>query len=235
MKLNGFTGKGTGKLGSTVFSVSGGEQIVRQYQSEVANPSTEGQTDQRAKMKLISQLSAVYGNVLAFAKKGNVSARNQFSAKNIALCTVSEGVASINLAAIQITPGTRGIPAVVVTRQGSTALAVALAADAAKACDRVVYVAMVKNADGSIMYHDSKVCETAGANGLFEDTLAYTGNEVVVYAYGIKDASAAAAGKYANYGVTSGTDVATLVSTRSMSSADFAFTKTVGVQLAAQA
>lgn len=235
MKLNGFVGKGTGKLGAAVFSVSGGEQIVRQYQSEVANPSTEGQTDQRAKLKLISQLSAVYAAVLAFAKQGNVSARNQFSAKNIALCSVTDGVASINLAAIQLTPGTRGIPAVTVSRQGTTALAVALASDAAKAVDRVVYVAMVKNDDGSIMFLDSKVCETAGNDGRFEDTLAYTGNEVVVYAYGIKDASASAAGKYANYGVTSGTDVATLVSTRAMSTADFAFTKTVGIQLAAQA
>lgn len=234
MKLAGITGTGSGKLGSTVFSVSGGEQVVRQYQPTVGNPSTEGQVSQRAKLKLMSQLSAAFAAVLAFQKSGLVSARNQFSSKNIGLCTVSDGVVSINLEGIQLTPGNRGISAVVVSRDGATAINVALAADCAKVCDRVVYIAMVKNDENSLQLLDSKVCETAGANGLFEDTLAPSNKEVVVYAYGIKDASAAAAGKYANYSVTSGTDIASLVASRAISTADFAFTKTVGATLAAQ-
>lgn len=234
MKLNGFVGTGTGKLGSSVFAVNAGEQIVRQYQPVVANPSTEGQVEQRSKLKLMSQLAAAYATVIAFRKDGMKSARNLFISKNIANVQIDDETASINLPAIQLTPGTTGIPVISVSRDGTTALNVALAADASKVCARVVYVAMKKTADGSLQYLDSAVVETAGVDGTFAGTLAYTADEVVVYAYGIKDLSAAAAAIYANYGVTSGTQIATLVANRSFSASDFGFTKTVGIQLAAQ-
>ena len=54
MKLNGIVGKGTGKLGASVFAISGGEQIVRQYNPVVSNPNTDAQVAQRAKLKLMS-------------------------------------------------------------------------------------------------------------------------------------------------------------------------------------
>ena len=81
MKLNGFVGKGTGKLGSSVFAVSGGEQIVRQYNPNVSNPNTDAQVAQRAKFKLMSQLAAVLAPGLAFKKDSLVSPRNKFIKK----------------------------------------------------------------------------------------------------------------------------------------------------------
>lgn len=233
MKLSGFTGTGTGKLGSSVFSVAGGQQIVRQYQGQVANPSTDSQVSQRSKMKLMSQIAAAMAAVIAFRKNGLVSARNQFISKNIVNVSFDEGVATINLPAIQLTNGSRGIPSVTASRNGSTAINVALSSDASKACDRVVYCVFAKNAEDNLQLIDSTVVETAGDGGTFPGTLAYSANEVVVYAYGIKDADAAASSKYGNYGVTSGTQIATLVATSAISTADYAFTKTVGVQIAA--
>lgn len=235
MKLSGITGKGTGKLGSSVFAVNSGEQIVRQYQPVVANPSTAGQVEQRSKLKLMSQLAAAYALVLAFRKDGMKSARNQFISKNIVNVSFAEDTATINLPAMQLTGGSAAIPAVTVSRDGTTALNVALAADASKVCARVVYVAMEKTADGSVRYLDSAVVTAAGAGGTFPGTLAYTAAEVVVYAYGIKDLSANASSMFGNYAVTTGTQVASLIASRSMSASDFGFTKTVGVQLAAQA
>lgn len=235
MKLNGLTGKGTGKLGSSIFAINSGEQIVRQYQPNVANPSTEGQVEQRSKLKLMSQLAAAYALVLAFRKDGMKSARNLFISKNIVNVSFNEDTASVNLPAMQLTAGSASIPAISVTRNGTTALNVALTADASKICARVVYVAMIKTAEGSVQYLDSAVVETAGAGGTFPGTLAYTGAEVVVYAYGIKDMSANASSIFGNYSVTNGTQVASLIANRSMSASDFGFTKTVGVQLAAQA
>ncbi len=233
MKLNGLTGKGTGKLGSSIFAVNAGEQIVRQYQPNVANPSTEGQVEQRSKLKLMSQLAAAYALILAFRKNGMVSARNQFISKNIGNVSFEDETATINLPAMQLTAGTTAIPEVAVSRDGSTALNVSLAADASKICARVVYVAMKKTAEGSVQYLDSTIVETAGAGGTFAGTLAYTADEVVVYAYGIKDVSANASSIFGNYAVTTGTQVASLVASRSLSANDFAFTKTVGIQLAA--
>ena len=235
MKLSGITGKGTGKLGSSVFAVNSGEQIVRQYQPVVANPSTEGQVEQRSKLKLMSQLAAAYAPVLAFRKDGMKSARNLFISKNIVNVSFGEETATINLPAMQLTAGSTGIPAVTVTRDGSTALNVALEGDASKVCARVVYVAMEKTVDGSVRYLDSSVVQTAGAGGTFAGTLAYTAKEVVVYAYGIKDLSANASAMFGNYAVSTGTQVASLIASRSMSASDFGFTKTVGIQLAAQA
>lgn len=234
MKLNGLTGKGTGKLGSSIFAINSGEQIVRQYQPNVANPSTEGQVEQRSKLKLMSQLAAAYALVLAFRKDGMKSARNLFISKNIVNVSFNEDTASVNLPAMQLTAGSASIPAISVTRNGTTALNVALTADASKICARVVYVAMIKTAEGSVQYLDSAVVETAGAGGTFAGTLAYTAAEVVVYAYGIKDMSANASSIFGNYSVTSGTQVASLIANRSMSASDFGFTKTVGTQLAAQ-
>lgn len=234
MKLNGLTGKGTGKLGSSIFAVNSGEQIVRQYQPNVANPSTEGQVEQRSKLKLMSQLAAAYAIVLAFRKNGMVSARNQFISKNIVNVTFAGETASINLPAMQLTGGTTAIPVVTAQRDGTTAINVALEGDASKICARVVYVAMLKTADGSVQYLDSAVVSTAGTGGTFAGTLAYAAGEVVVYAYGIKDVSDNASSIFGNYAVSTGTQVASLVASRSLSASDFAFTKTTGVQLAAQ-
>lgn len=233
MKLTGITGKGTGKLGSSVFAVNSGEQIVRQYQPVVANPSTTAQVEQRSKLKLMSQLAAAYAMVLAFRKNGMVSARNQFISKNIENVSYNEETASINLPAMQLTGGTTAIPAVSAVRDGSTAINVSLAADASKICARVVYVAMLKTAEGAVQYLDSTVVETAGEGGTFAGTLAYAAGEVVVYAYGIKDMSSNASSIFGNYSVTTGTQVASLIANRSLSASDFAFTKTVGIQLAA--
>lgn len=232
MKLSGFTGTGTGKLGASVFAVSGGQQIVRQYQSQVANPSTTGQVGQRSKMKLMAQLAAVFATVIAIPKDGMVSARNRFISKNIGLCSESDGTATINLAGVQLTISSRGIPAVAASRNGA-AIEVSLASDATKVADRVVYCAFVRNADGTIQLLDTTVASAAGNDGNFPASIAGSNAEVVVYAYGIKDADAAASGLFGNYNVASGTDVASLVATRSISTADFAFTKTVGLLLTA--
>ena len=51
-------GKVSGKIGAVVFSTSGGQTISREYNPHVSNPNTQAQIDQRARMKLMSQLSA---------------------------------------------------------------------------------------------------------------------------------------------------------------------------------
>lgn len=57
MKSTGLFGKNSGRVGGVVFSNYRGEQVVRSYQPKVANPNTAGQVAQRAKFKLVSQVS----------------------------------------------------------------------------------------------------------------------------------------------------------------------------------
>ena len=69
----------TGRVGGSVFCINRGTTIERQYQPVVSNPSTALQVEQRAKMKLASQLSAILAPELgAFGRDGMQSSRNLF-------------------------------------------------------------------------------------------------------------------------------------------------------------
>lgn len=234
MKLNGFTGKGTGKLGSSVFSVNGGEQIVRQYQSVVANPNTEAQVDQRAKMKLMSQVAAALAPILAFRKAGLRSARNLFISKNFASVTATEGEAEVNITNLQITQGSISLPAITATRnEGAINVAFPINVIQAQAT-RVVISLIQRENDGSLVVVDSMVEDVPEAGLDYVSFGNAPTGECFVFAYGIKDVDSAATSNFGNYNVADAADVAKLVSTRKLSTADYTFTKTVGIKVPAQ-
>lgn len=64
MKSTGLFGKNSGRVGGVVYSSYRGEQIVRSYQPKVFNPNSKKQVEQRAKFKLVSQVSASLGREL---------------------------------------------------------------------------------------------------------------------------------------------------------------------------
>lgn len=231
MKLTGITGTGSGKLGSSVFSVTAGEQVVRQYQPVVTNPSTSAQVNVRARLKLISQLSAVMNDVIAIPRQGNVTSRNIFVKDNFDKTFAANGQATVDLSALSLTRGGMQIPAVIAERNEGTAISVALASKADQIVSRVVYIMFYRNAAGELQLADSAVVEEAGANGLFPYDLAWNEKDVVVYAYGIYDRDAKATAKFGNYGVETGTQVASLVADRIINESDYLLTKTNGIFL----
>lgn len=84
MKLQGFVGKGSGKLGASVWSVRKGVQVVREYTNRVSNPSTRPQVAQRAKFKLLTQLSAIVADAMAYSSVApGQSQRNVFMKRNM--------------------------------------------------------------------------------------------------------------------------------------------------------
>lgn len=234
MKLTGITGTGSGKLGSSVFSVTAGEQVVRQYQPVVTNPSTENQVNNRARLKLLSQLSAVMADVIAIPRAGALSPRNIFVSDNYPITSAENGAATIDLAKIALTKGGMQIPAVVAERDGDTGINVALAAKADQLVARVIYIAFYRNNVGELQLLDSAVVETAGAEGLFPYVFPYVSQDVIVYAYGIFDKNSKATAKFGNYGVETGTQVASLIADRKVSESDYLITKTQGVVLAGE-
>lgn len=231
MKLTGITGTGSGKLGSSVFSVTAGTQVVRQYQPVVTNPSTSAQVNVRARLKLISQLSAVMGDVIAIPRQGNATARNIFVKDNYDKTYAANGQATVDLAALSLTRGGMQIPAVIAERNEGTAISVELASKADQIVSRVVYIMFYRNAAGELQLADSAVVEDAGANGLFPYDLAWNEKDVVVYAYGIYDRNAKATAKFGSYLVTTGTQVASLVADRIIKDNDYLLTKTKGIFL----
>lgn len=228
MKLNGIIGKGTGKLGSSVFAISGGEQIVREYNPVVSNPNTEAQIAQRAKLKLMSQLGAALAPALGFAKQGLVSARNQFVSKNIGSCTFEENEASVDIIDIQLTPSNVGFPSLTLAMGGEGGIAVSLASPAAADVKRVAYFVYSRVGGEQLEYVSSKIITEPGAERTFPAQFDAPLGEYVVYGYGIKDNSVNATMRYENYEVPLEATDATLDVIPLFRSAGYALTKTVG-------
>lgn len=233
MKVNSILGKMTGKVGNIVLTSVGGKVVGREYNPNVANPNTQPQQSTRSKFKLASQLSASMAPVIAIKKEGNVSARNLFVKENFPAIRYSQGVADINLNVIQLTKSRRSFIGFNADRSSGSAIAVMLNGDAATALSRVVYVAYRKAADGSLIFFDSKVCNTAGVDGKFSDVLNYTADAVVLYAYGMKDLEAGITSKFGNMSAPSAEDVAQLLVSNTENMASVQLTKTAGLTMAA--
>lgn len=229
MKLNGFVGKGTGKLGASVFAISGGEQIVRQYNPRVSNPNTDAQIEQRAKLKLMSQLAASLAGYIAMAKQGLVSARNQFISKNIGNATFEEGTAKIDLSTLQLTLGNSYLPELGAVTIASGGVATVQLNDAApENVSKVAYIFAKVNAADELSVIASKVCSTPGATRVFEDTIDTKDNDGVLFAYGFTSFNGDANANYGDYNADVAEDVASLLTSRAVSIASGNLTKTVG-------
>ena len=233
MKVNSILGKMTGKVGNIVLTSVGGKVVGREYNPNVANPNTQPQQNTRSKFKLASQLSASLAPVIAIKKEGNVSARNLFVKENFPAIRYSQGVADINLNVVQLTKSQRSFIGFNADRSNGSAIAVELNDSAASALSRVVYIAYKKAADGSLVFFDSKVCNTAGAEGKFHDVLNYTADAVVLYAYGMKDLEAGITSKFGNMSAPSAEDVAQLLISNTENMASVQLTKTAGLTMAA--
>lgn len=222
-------GKINGKIGGVVFSTSGGVQITREYNPNVANPNTKAQVNQRARMKLMSQISSAMAPVITMQKMGLVSARNQFTKKNFGYSYVSNGEAQVSYENLQLTPGNAALPRITYNATvGNMYLELEKSADAS--ISRVVWIVYRKTAEGKLQFFYSAIEENAGADGKFKHDLpqSWPADNYVFYAYGMKDLSAKATAQYGDLNVTTANDLATLVANRKISMADYQFTQTRG-------
>lgn len=226
MKLNGFVGKGTGKLGASVFAISGGEQIVRQYNPNVANPNTDAQVEQRQKLKLMSQLAADLASSIAFRKQGLVSARNKFVSANIGKAEMEQGVATINLTSIDLTGSSAPLPNVTTISGSGGVRTIKLESAAPADVARVIYGVYKRGADGQLALVQNVVVQEAGENEDFPTEVQFTAGRHIVYAYGIKDKTSKATVKFENYEADNTLDVAMLEVLNSLSVSDYALTTT---------
>ena len=237
-------GKTSGKVGGLVYSTSGGETIVREYNPNVSNPSTIAQVNQRARMKLMSQLSACLSPVIAMTKSGLTSKRNKFVKANFDNSYASQGAAQISYENVQLTEGSLGLPQVgVEVSQDFDYVYVGLASAAAPNIARVVYCVFEKTQENRLSLVSSVISENPAkdiqTNMFFQITLQdlalkqeggqhVLAKEYVFYAYGMIDTSERATARYGNLNVQSASDIATLVGNRTISFEDYQFTQTRG-------
>lgn len=229
-KLTSFNGVATGKVGSNVFSVVSGQQIVRSYQPNVANPSTSSQVNARARLKLMSQLAADLSPVIAMPKEGMVTRRNNFISKNYDYVIANNGIAQITYENVQLAQGNKYLPAIQATRTAEVGVTVAFAS-AVNNINRAVFIIAKKTEDNRLSVEASQIVEDAGENMNYQTTFPIVDGEIVIFAYGMADTNASASAKYGNMQVQSASDLATLVATRSLTSSDYVFTKTRGATM----
>lgn len=225
MKLAGISGKARGKMGSMVFATAGGEQIVRQYQPNVANPSTTAQVQQRAKMKLMTQLAAAVCGEIVIPKQGLKSSRNLFVKKNFGLTSINGNAAQVDVKNLQFTAGNVALPPINANVTDSM-LSVDLENDVD--LDRVVYLCYKVTGQRTLQFAHSEIVNKGDSGPTFDAAFDAPDGDLVVYAYGMKDNSASASAKYGNYNVTTGTALASLIAARSLSPSDYTFTATSG-------
>ena len=239
-KITSLYGKTTGKIGSIVFATSGGQTIAREYNPHVANPSTMAQVNQRARLKLMSQLSAAVANSIVMTKEGLVSRRNKFTKVNMDSCYASDGVAQITYENVQLTEGSVGLPQLIGGARDWLGLeilswAVALATQPAENIKRVCYNIFEKTDEGSLSLIKSAISETRGESGHYfmysDDSFMNYGKELVILAYGMIDTSESASARYGNLNVQNGSDIARLVANRTISYTDYQFTQTRGLTI----
>lgn len=231
MKLSGMAGTGSGKVGSMVYATVAGQQIVRQYQPVVANPSTVPQTNSRAKLKLASQLATTLKEVIAIPREGLKSSKNLFIKRNYGIFVAAGGYAQVSYENIQLTNGQSGLPAITATRDASNNVTMKLAEAAAPGISRVVFIIYKKTSEGALQLVSSAISSVRGENNDFEKVVAGAEGELVLYAYGMKDADAAATAKYGNLQVASADDLARLITNRTIKSTEIALTGTRGATM----
>lgn len=230
-RINSIIGKVTGKIGGMVFSSTGGEVIAREYNPNVSNPNTTKQVDQRAKLKLMSQIAAALAPVIVIPKEGLKSSRNLFIKKNFSSVDAESGVAQVTYENLQITAGNAALPAIHILRSQQAGVQVYLEERADAAVSRVVYIMYKKTSEKTLQYLQSVIAENATAEGTFPASLLYIEGDIVIFAYGMKDLNGKATAKYSDYAVESGLDIAKLAMSRQMNLKDFQFTMTRGTTL----
>lgn len=221
----------SGKQGAAVYVVRNGVQMVRQYNPYVENPKTVGQVEARAKLKLVSQLSAAMAKAIAMPKQGMVSARNQFVKKNYPLTSYAEGEATITLQAVQLTKSVVAMPAIGGGRGESVINMYVFNASSVGTLEvnRIVYAGFVKQADNTLRYIGSAVASAAGVDKSWPATLPNAAGEVVVYAYGVRDNTALARVTFGNMKTVTAETVAKLIVERVLLESDVTLTETTAV------
>ncbi|MBR2554434.1 MAG: InlB B-repeat-containing protein [Aeriscardovia sp.] len=231
MKVRGYL-KGKGKLGNIVCSTVAGETIARDYNPEVANPNTEAQVDQRARFKLMSQLSSIMAPVIAIPKQKSQSSRNLFVKKNIGT-TVYDGVqAAINLNKVQLTNGVSNIDVIGCDRTSHESCSVYYNGHDLVGMVGMVYCIFEKDDAGNLSLLDSTVVTESGQSGDWGADLKYSAKEIVIYGYALLGDSEKARAAFGNLAAPTAESVAKLIVSSSVSASTIKTTQTKGFTMA---
>lgn len=230
-KVNPTLGKMVGKIGGIVYSVSKGQQVMREKPISVANPQTPAQVAQRSKMKLITQLAAQVSGSIFFVGAGAVSGRNQFVAANLKQAYYSGDKAAIILDNVQLADGNAGIPALHVARSINQKLQITFTEEVSSDIVGIYFCVYKKTDEGRLALYGQKLVREKDQTYGFMAEFPTTTDELVVWTVGIKASSASSKAAYYNFSVSNGVDAASLLSEIMNSTNGLVYSATRGVTL----
>lgn len=230
-KIYGLQGYLQGKLGSTVFAIRNGEQLARQYNPSVSNPKTAAQVANRAKLKLLSQLSQAVSKVIAIPRRGMLSPRNIFTKVNYEYVGYANETASIPMADILLTNSYAGLVGFRADRTSGNAIHVEMLESVVDNWDRIVYVVLKKTDSQQIMPATSLVVDAAGNSGNFPADLDMIEGAISIHAYGVRLNTAASRVAFSNLRAPRAEEVAKIVTNRTYSEGDLALSETRGLYM----
>lgn len=231
MKKYSANGKGSGKLGGSVYVINHGVQIEREYNGSVSNPSTSAQVGQRARFKLASQVSAALENVIAIPRKGILSPRNRFVKRNMPFFYGGVDGAQVTYENLQLTLGSAGLPSIYAERTESNELEIQMTQPVNMSVSHIAYSIFRKTDEDMLQLVATEIVPVSEDEVDAHVTIADPGGNIVIYAYGYRMKNAKAKAKYDNYRVASVTDMATLIANRRLELSDIYFTGTRGTSL----
>lgn len=215
MKLQGFVGKGTGKLGASVWTVRKGVQVVREYTDKVTNPNTPAQVGQRAKFKLLTQLGAVVAGAGMFFRNLNAgeSMRNAFMRANMGAVELSPtgDVALLNVSEVVLTDGHTTAPSASFNRT-SGIMSVDLSAAAMADIMGIGYAVITLPDVGRVIGYSARAEKAEGQTAITATIVAPSAlmNKTNVLVWGYRFADAAARAKYEAIAAAETADVVAL-------------------------
>ena len=221
--------KATGKLGSVVYANVGGVQISREYNGTPRNPKTTLQTKQRAKLKLMSQLTAIVAPIIAIKREGLKSGRNIFSSQNFGLVSYENNTASIDLTKLQLAKGTLAMPGISASYSDSSEINVRVSEKVSADVTKIAVAILEQDADGNLVIKASQVFDNENSTEIGDIECSITeGCKYTALAYGVRPNSDKAKVVLENMTAPSAASLAQVIANRSLSTTDATLTRTVG-------
>lgn len=229
-----------GKVGGVITYKVGDNVYCRALQAHVHNPQTEKQTAHRAKIKLLSQLGAVFRPIIAIFPTSGKSSRAIFARLNYPNITALSTTAEIDYTSVTLTDSNRPITQVakdVVYLQNRWRKLIGLPEEPTQDIKRVFYYLFSKTDNGKLVFVDFYLSEIrwSSRNPLYFcwalapidiDEQGKSTRDYVVYALGMGDNSQQATDYWENLDVPNLELLGQIIAEGLITDADYYFTET---------
>lgn len=230
------------KAGIVTYRV-GDTMLAREYNPHPANPRTEKQVAHRAKIKLLSQIAAVFRPIIAIFPSSGKSSRAIFARLNYPKITASGTTAEIDFTSVSLTDSSRPITQVakdIAFLPSGVRMLVGLPQEPTDDIKRVFYYLFGKQDNGKLVFLDYYLSEIrwssrnplffCWANAPFEiDEKGKATRDYVIYAIGMGDNSEEATEYWSQLDVPNLEFLGQIIAEELITHSDFFFTETTSL------